>query len=228
MRRRRMGMLVVGSLVWLGAACGGEDQGPSDTPLVIEKPATKSGDLQIGPTETALGNPLRVLITRDGEPVEGVEVNWSANLGGVITDELESDDTGIATATWTLGPAEGDQVATATVDGATNSPLSYTATAENDDQPAGVTVQVLPNNTFSPATVNVSPGGSVTWVWEEGSGLHNVFPDAQEPTSSGPLAAGPKTYTYTFDAPGTYRYYCIAHGNRGGIGMSGLVVVQAR
>jgi len=228
MCRRGIGMLVVGSLVWLGAACGGDDQGPSGVPLVIEKPATKSGDLQIGPTETALGNPLRVLITRDGDPVEGVEVDWSANQGGVISDALESDESGIATATWTLGPAEGDQVATASVDGATNSPLSYTAIADNDDQPPGVTVQVLPNNTFSPATVNVAPGGSVTWVWEAGSGLHNVTPDAGEPVGSGVLAAGPKTYTYTFETPGIYRYYCVAHGSRGGIGMSGTVVVQAR
>jgi plastocyanin len=50
--------------------------------------------------------------------------------------------------------------------------------------------------------------------------------DDEEPASSGVLAAGPKTYTYTFNAAGTYRYYCVAHGSRGGVGMSGTVVVQ--
>jgi plastocyanin len=227
MRRRRFGLFVVGSLVWLGASCSGDDQGPSGHPLVIEKPATKSGDLQFGPTGTALGNPLRVLITRDGEPVEGVNVSWTATQGGSFSDATESEEDGIATAVWTLGPAEGDQAATADVDGATNSPLTFTATAENNEPAPGVTVQVLPNNTFDPATVNVAPGGAVTWVWEAGSGQHNVVPDAGEPVGSGVLAAGPKTYTYTFEMAGIYRYYCLAHGNRGGIGMSGTVVVQA-
>jgi plastocyanin len=68
----------------------------------------------------------------------------------------------------------------------------------------------------------------VVWEWEEGSGRHNVVPDADEPVASGILSEGPKTYTYTFDTPGTYRYYCIAHGAPGGVGMSGTVIVEAQ
>lgn len=225
MRRRGVALLVLGSSVWLGVACS-DDQGPSEPPLVVEKPDTKSGDEQIGPAGMILGNPLRVLITRDGEPVEGVGVSWSAAQGGSISDVQESDEQGIASAFWTLGPGLGTQAATAEVNGATNSPLTYTATAEPAEPPGGATVQVLPSNTFSPAAVTIAPGESVTWVWAEGSGLHNVLPDVQEPAPSGPLAAGPRTYTYTFDTPGTYRYYCLSHGNRGGVGMSGTVVVQ--
>lgn len=231
MRRRGIGVLVLGSLVWLGAACSGDDQGPSEPPLVIEKPATKSGDGQTGPVGIALGNPLRILITREGEPVEGVNVSWSAGQGGSISDAQESDELGIATAVWTLGPDEGVQVATAEVDGATNSPLSFSATAEAAEPPPpppGVTVQVRPDNTFEPSTVTIQPGESVTWEWEEGSGRHNVVPDGEEPAPSGILSEGPLTYTYTFDTPGTYRYYCVAHGAPGGIGMSGTVVVQAQ
>ena len=225
MRRRGVGVFILGSSVWLGVACS-DDQGPSQPPLVVEKPATKSGDEQSGPVGTPLGNPLRVYITRDGEPEEGVSVSWSAAQGGSISNAQASDDLGIASAVWTLGPEEGNQVATAEVAGADNSPLSYTATAGPDEPPGGVTVQVLPNNTFSPATVTISPGQSVTWEWPEGSGFHNVVPDAQEPVASGVLAQGPKTYTFTFNEAGTYRYYCVSHGNRGGIGMSGIVQVQ--
>jgi plastocyanin len=229
MRRRGVGVLVLGSSVWLGAACGGDDQGPSEPPMVIEKPATKSGDGQTGPVGVALGNPLRVLITREGEPVEGVSVSWSAAQGGSIGDAQESDELGIATAVWTLGPEEGNQLATATVNHATNSPLTYTATAEPaEPPPPGVTVQVLANNTFSPATVTIAPGGSVTWVWEEGVGRHNVVPDnGNDPAPSGVLREGPFTYTHSFATPGTYRYYCAAHGGPGGVGMSGTVIVQA-
>src|SRR5688500_5911684 len=130
MRWRGIGTLVTGSLVWLGVACSGDDQGPSEPPLVIEKPATKHGDGQTGPVCAALGNPVRVLITREGEPVEGVNVAWTAAQGGSIGSAQESDELGIATAVWTLGPDEGSQVVSAEVAGATNSPLTYTATAE--------------------------------------------------------------------------------------------------
>jgi plastocyanin len=229
MCRSGIGLLVVGtSLAGLGAACSGDDRGPSEPPLVIEKPATKSGDQQTGPVGVALGNPLRVLITREGEPVEGVNVTWSAGQGGSIGDAVESDELGIAVAVWTLGPDVGEHVATAEVDGADHSPLTYTATAEEEEPPPppGATVQVLSGNVFSPVIVTITAGQSVTWVWPEGSGFHNVEPDGEEPPSSGPLEEGPNTYTHTFQVPGRYRYYCTEHGGPGGVGMSGEVFVQ--
>jgi plastocyanin len=230
MRRRGIGAFVVGSLVLLGAACGGEDQGPGESPLVIEKPAVKSGDQQTGPVGTALGNPLRVLITRDGEPVEDVDVEWSVGQGGSLTEEQESGEDGIATVVWTLGPDEGEQAATATVDDADGSPLSYTATATTGGgPPPGPTIQVLGpdgGNRFDPDVVTIKVGQSVTWAWPEGSLDHNVTPeDGSNPRASGPLADGPKTYSFTFTKPGSYRYYCFNHGDRGGVGMSGQVIV---
>jgi plastocyanin len=230
MRRSGIGLLLIGtSLVWLGAGCGDEDQGPGQSPLVIEKPATKSGDQQTSPVGTALGNPLRVLITRDGEPVEDVDVDFSAGQGGSITEEQDSDEEGFATAVWTLGPDIGTHSATAAVDGADGSPLTYTATATTGTgPPPGPTVQVGPNggNTFEPAIINVTVGGTVTWVWPAGSSGHNVRPDdGIHPARSGALANGPKTYSYTFDDVGTFLYFCEAHGGLGGVGMSGRVVV---
>jgi plastocyanin len=85
---------------------------------------------------------------------------------------------------------------------------------------------VRADNTFSPASVTIGPGESVAWEWAEGVGRHNVVPDAGEPPSSGVLRDGPFTYTHTFNTPGTYRYYCAAHGAPGGVGMSGIVVVE--
>src|SRR5687768_4076701 len=111
MRRLGVGVFVVGSLVWLGAACS-DDQGPGEPPLVLEKPAVKSGDQQTSPVGTALGNPLRVLITRDGEPVEDVNVEWSVGQGGSLSDEQDSGEDGIASVVWTLGPEEGEHAAT--------------------------------------------------------------------------------------------------------------------
>ncbi len=137
MRRRRLGLLVLGSIV--AAACGSDDQGPQDPPLVVAKPATKSGDQQTAPISTALGNPLRILITQDGEPVEGVDVEWVAGQGGSFSEETESDELGIASAVWTLGPEVGNHAATASIDDATGSPLTYTAVATERHRPAAGT-----------------------------------------------------------------------------------------
>jgi plastocyanin len=233
MRRSGIGLLAVGTLLaGLGAACAGDDQGPGQSPLVIEKPATKSGDAQFGPINLALGNPLRVLITRDGEPVEGVDVEWAAGQGGSLSDEQESGEDGVASAVWTLGPELGNHAATASVDGADGSPLTYTATAtDGTGPPPGPTVQVLGpegGNRFEPAILTVNVGQTVTWVWPAGAVGHNINPDDRfTPSRSGNLANGPTTHSFTFNEVGTFRYYCQAHGGLAGVGMSGRVVVQA-
>lgn len=233
MGRSGTGLLLVGtSLAWLGAACGADDQGPGQSPLVLEKPATKSGDQQFGPVGTALGNPLRVLITRDGEPVEGVNVDFSAGQGGSMGEEQESDELGIASAVWTLGPEVGNHAATAAVDGAEGSPLTYTATAtDGTGPPPGPTVQVLGpdgGNRFEPAIINVTVGQTVTWIWPAGAMDHNINPDDRiTPARSGNPIDGPASYAFTFNQVGTFRYYCSVHGGLAGVGMSGRVVVAA-
>jgi plastocyanin len=224
MPRRRIGWLIVGSSVWM-AACSGDDEGPAPSPLVIEK-ASPSGDAQTGPVGTTLANPLRVVITRDGEPVPEVEVDWATDQG-LLGEAQESDEDGIASAVWTLGPDEGEQTATATVEDAEGSPLTFTATATQTSPPPAAEVQVL-NNSFEPDVITVTAGQRVIWVWEsEEIGVHNVAPDEQHPARSGNPETGPHTYSYTFDQVGTFQYYCEVHGDVNGVGMSGRVIVEA-
>jgi plastocyanin len=232
MRRSGLGFLAWGtSFALLGIACG-EDQGPGQSPLVMEKPATKSGDQQTAPVSVALGNPLRVLITRDGEPVEDVDVDWAAGQGGVLSQETQSDEAGIASVVWTLGPEQGNHATTATIDGAEGSPLTYTATATSGTgPPPGPTIQVLggagESNRFEPNLVTINVGQSVTWSWPEGAVGHNVVPDdGDNPIPSGPVTDGPETYSFTFNEPGSFRFFCLAHGGAGGVGMSGRVIVN--
>ena len=70
---------------------------------------------------------------------------------------------------------------------------------------------------FSPASVDIKVGESVTWTNED-SATHNVEGDGG--ISSGDLANG-QTYTKTFDTAGTYAYKCAIHPN-----MTGTVVVK--
>ncbi|HSQ28776.1 MAG TPA: plastocyanin/azurin family copper-binding protein [Gemmatimonadaceae bacterium] len=74
------------------------------------------------------------------------------------------------------------------------------------------------NNLFSPASIQVPVGTTVTWTWDAASITHNVtFADG---SGSGNKAAG-ATFTRTFGTAGTFQYQCTLHA-----GMTGSVLVQ--
>ncbi len=74
---------------------------------------------------------------------------------------------------------------------------------------------------YAPAAVRVEPGTTIRWRWTGQGGLHDVaFVNGEVSTSlQGDEGA---EFTYTFDAPGTYRYECTPHA---GVGMRGVVIV---
>ncbi len=93
------------------------------------------------------------------------------------------------------------------------------------------TVTVGPNNTltFSPATVTIAAGDTVTF--RNSTGSHNVASDTglfrcatSCSGSGGNVSGGAWSSTVTFNNPGTFGYFCEAHGSPGA-GMAGKVVV---
>jgi Bacterial Ig-like domain (group 1) len=77
-----------------------------------------------------LPDPLVVLVTDQfGNPVEGTQIEWSAEGGSVDPGSSTTGPDGKASTSWTLGSAIGSQSATATVEGLEGSPVSFTATA---------------------------------------------------------------------------------------------------
>ena len=93
--------------------------------------------------------------------------------------------------------------------------------SDNPSQPnpGGSTVTIT-NNQFTPSTISVAAGTTITWQWNSGGVDHNVtFADG--PTS-GTKSSG--SYARTFDTPGTYPYVCTIHQ---GQGMTGTVTVTA-
>ncbi|MFA6050318.1 MAG: IPT/TIG domain-containing protein [Candidatus Paceibacterota bacterium] len=80
----------------------------------------------------------------------------------------------------------------------------------------------ITNNTFTPQTVSINPGDTVTWT-NNGTHAHTVTADNGN-FNSGLLQPG-QSYSYTFSSSGTVRYYCIPHGGPNGSGMSGIVSV---
>jgi len=79
------------------------------------------------------------------------------------------------------------------------------------------------DNRFSPQTVTIRIGDTVTWNNPD-TGIHNVFSDDGTTFSSGPAVSGPWTYSFTFTAAGTFGYHCQTHGTPG-TGMFGTVIV---
>ena len=78
---------------------------------------------------------------------------------------------------------------------------------------------------FQPADLEIAVGDTVTWT-HQGLMAHNVVADDGS-FSSGAPALPPWTFSRTFDAPGDSPYFCEVHGNRGGIGMTGIVRVAS-
>ena len=98
---------------------------------VIAMTASASGNAQTGGVTTTLTDPLRVIVTLSGAAQAGDTIQWAALGTGASVNPPKSvtDATGIATTTWTLGQTSGQQSATATLAGATGSPVSFSATA---------------------------------------------------------------------------------------------------
>ncbi len=100
-------------------------------------------------------------------------------------------------------------------------PLLLAAAVASADQ----TVQVGPDMTFSPATVSIAPGETITWNFNAPlphttTSDTNVGPEVWD---SGVLTSG--TFSHTFNTAGTYPYYCAVHSFPGGTLMNGVVEV---
>jgi plastocyanin len=96
-------------------------------------------------------------------------------------------------------------------------------------EPAGVgaetnTVSVsMVNFAFSPAQLEIPVGTTVTWTnGDEGIGHTATSDDGL--WDSGIISTG-ESFSFTFEEPGEYPYYCKPHGGPGGQGMSGTIVV---
>lgn len=77
----------------------------------------------------------------------------------------------------------------------------------------------IDNFTFSPATLTVTKGTKVTWTNHDD--IPHTVTSAATPRlfHSGPLDTG-DSFAFTFDAAGTYKYFCALHPH-----MQGTVVV---
>ena len=167
--------------------CGGSSSEPAAPPVVDKTPSTLvavSSTSVSGVAGVALAAPVSVRVTqRSGSPATGVVVGFSVVTGGGALNPVNAttNDQGLATTTWTLGPLAGTQSISASVSDL--APVTFTAVAaagaptvlsktagDGQSVAAGASVATVPRVRVFDATGNGIAGVSVTFSVTAGGG----------------------------------------------------------
>lgn len=146
----RTAVIILTALLLLGLA-GCDDSIELAVPASIE---IVDGDGQEALYATTLPIPLQARVTDDrGRPVAGVPVTWTATLTPISPATSTTDASGLASARWTLG----------TIPGTTRIGAHTAKAIVMQVGSASFTAHLrlgldIPGVSFSPDTVNVSPG----------------------------------------------------------------------
>ena len=98
-----------------------------------------------------------------------------------------------------------------------SAPAAASSAAGGTTVTGGSTVEIK-NFMFSPMSVTVPVGSTVTWKFED-STAHNVVAD--DKSFSSPTLSNGKIYTHAFTTAGTVKYHCSIHPF-----MTGTIIVQ--
>ena len=179
------------------------DKCATNWPPLFTEGAPAAGD---GVDASLLGTTTRtdgkVQVTYNGWPL----YYW-------IKDQKPGDTTGqLVGGVWFVLSPKGDKIEVPT-----NPTPAATAAA-------GQTMQVdIKNFAFAPKTLTVAPGTTVVWTNSD-TAPHTVTADDGS-FDSGNLEQG-ATFKFTFSKAGTFAYFCMYHGGKGGTGMSGQIIVK--
>lgn len=101
--------------------------------------------------------------------------------------------------------------------------IRYPQTHKQYAQTTGGSVSIQ-DFQFSPPTITVPVGGTVTWTNQSPQNFHTTTSDVQGTTNSwdSGLTNPGQTFSHTFTTPGTYTYHCNVHTF-----MRGTVIVSA-
>ncbi len=197
MRTTHRRLLALG--LCFAAACGGSE-GPNDE-FTVEVTPTAAELFSLAP-----GNTIELEVVAkdgDGEPLAGGTTTYATGNSAIATVSNAGVVTAVAAGTTQI-------TATVTHDGGSASAITSVTVR---DAAAAATVRA-PGFVFTPGTVDVSEGGTVTWTIE--SVHHTVqFETAGSPSDIGELLNASESRT--FPASGTYRYRCSIHAQMTGI-----------
>ena len=196
MRTLNARTLILGTLALVVAGCATESGGGGGGSAVAIAKANPSGDGQTATVATAVASALRVVVTENGTPVAGRTVAWATPGGGSVSTSSTTDASGIASTQWTLGQAAGNQTATATLSGASGSPVGFSATATagpaaaiaktGGDGQTGVVGTPLANPLQATASDQFgNPVSGISVMWQVTAGMATVNPPSSSTSGSG-------------------------------------------
>jgi uncharacterized protein YjdB len=200
-----------GSVTIALAATAGTVTVADSVSLTVQAPLVLTSVVVSGPASTvAPGGTLQLTVSprdQNGSPIAGSIVTWSSNATGIaIVGAATGLVTGVAAGTANI-------TALATLGSATASSFLMISVASAFPMSANVST---PGNFFSPASVDIAVGGTVTWTL---GSAHNVTFDggAGVPPNIGIVNSDSRT----FNTAGTFGYQCTLHA-----GMTGSVTVH--
>ncbi len=213
--RHPLALTLAAACAFAVSACGGDDNGGGTT----DPPTTGS---------------LRAAVTVDGANTSGVTVRLYDAGGSTATATQTTGNDGTTTFSnldpgareVEVVPPSGAVVPTgeqarksASVTAGQTAQLSFALASEGGEV---VEIEVRDNLTFSPAELTIEAGTTVRWR-STSAMLHTVTPDGHSAWTSATLGGTGDTFTFTFDQPGTYEYYCEPHLSSN---MRGRVIVE--
>ena len=154
-------------------------------------------------------------IAQGGRLVVGLRQRNDSGYSGVAVLESKGDQTEVML--YLAQGLSGGASAAAGTPAATTA-VTATATAATDAANEQATVAIK-NFAYHPDHIEIPAGGTITWTNQDGV-PHTATAMNRDILQSGTISGG-KSYSQTFDKPGTYEYFCEFHAQ-----MHGTIVVK--
>ena len=182
--------------------------------------------------EVNAADPGWIVIHTESDGAPGPIIGYAAVNAGENSNVEVEIDLGAATEklfamlhidAGTAGTYEfpGDDAPVKVGDAVVMTPFMITAKTGSDSAMDEVVIMVK-DSKFEAKELTVSAGTTVTWIMDA-SFPHTVTADDGS-FDSGRMSNG-QSFSFTFDQPGEFPYYCTLHGGTGGSGMAGTVTV---
>lgn len=205
---RHASLLLILPLALAGCGGGGagltgsDNDGGIDLPPAVASVSVtpSSGTLSVGATLSLSA----AAADQSGAAIAGAAPQWQSDAPSIASVSAE----GVVTA---VAAGSANITATVSAGGATRS-ASARITVNAVSQPGSATVQGI-HDGFSPATVTIAAGGTVTWVMADEE--HDITWDGIAPPGGNiPRLDDHESASRSFPSPGVYTYHCDHHDSR--------------
>ncbi len=213
---RALGIVLV---ALIPVACGGNGEDPVGPPSGNGNGDPVPGTVVGSVTHADAGVGGVTLTLRDGPGSDQEEV--TPNGGSFEFSDVEAGSWELEVSPpdyFTLAGGESEVRSVEVTEGGT---VTVNITLAPVEELELVEVDATSSLTFSPSTVDVSPGTRIQWT-NDSNMLHTVTPEGHSEWAEGTIGSQGDTFEAVMNNPGEFEYICVPHV---GDGMTGVVNV---